>query len=101
VSATTTSTLAVDPDTAFIRADAIPREETGQETTNGSGKATVTLSNTYSELVSINLQPSGTAARSAVYDNVNLTAGTFDIYLFDSSGTAVTSEAVSWLFKGT
>lgn len=84
------------------RIDVVPRRETGTVTTSASAAVTVTLGSKYAAANSIQLTPTGTAARTAIYDNVVVsTTGTnsFDVYLFNSSGTKISGD-VSWLFLG-
>lgn len=58
---------------------------------------TVNTSGSIDEILAIALTPTGTAARTAVY---SYTSGTsFDVYLFDSSGAAVTGQ-VAWTVRG-
>lgn len=58
---------------------------------------TVNTSGSIDEILAIALTPTGTAARTAVY---SYTSGTsFDVYLFNSSGAAVTGQ-VAWTVRG-
>lgn len=58
---------------------------------------TVNTSGAIDEILAIALTPLGTSSRVAVYD---YTSGTsFDVYLFNSAGAAVTGE-VSWTVRG-
>lgn len=66
-----------------------PGEETGTVTTSAAGPTTVTLSNTYYAVKNLQLTPSGTATRAAVYDNI-ITGdpSSFDVYLFRATPPA-------------
>lgn len=87
--------------TPSVRLDVVVREESGTVTTNASAAATVTLSQDYDFANWVGLTPSGTAARYAVYDNivVGSSPASFDVYLFDSSGTQISGD-VAWRFQG-
>lgn len=101
VKVTTTGAMRVASG-ATVQLAATPREETGTITTVASGASTVTLSNKYATAKSIQLTPTGTTSRQAVYDAVTLsTTGTnsFAVYLFNSAGTQIAGD-VSWVFKG-
>ena len=90
--ATTTSTMRVTVPTQNIRLDAIPREEVGTGATTGtSSPATVALSGEYVAVKKLTITPEGTTARSATYDNINLTAKTFDVYVFNDAGAPIAS----------
>lgn len=84
-----------------MRMDAVVREESGRVTTVSSGPKRISLKNTYGGASAIMLTPSGTASRAAVYDAINLatTPQTFDIYLFNASGTQIAGD-VSYRFQG-
>ena len=84
-----------------VRLDVVARESSGIATTLASGGKTVAVDGQYAFAKSIVLTPSGTAPRTAVYDNVQMgaTAASFDIYLFDSAGAQVAGD-VSWRFQG-
>ena len=84
----------------YLRLDVFAREETGIVTTSASGATTVTLDNAYFAAKNIQLAPSGTAPRSAVYDNIVTGDPThFDVYLFDASNNQIAGQ-VSWQFQG-
>ncbi len=84
----------------YLRLDVFAREETGVVTTSASGATTVTLDNDYFAVKNLLLSPSGTAPRTAVYDNIDTgDPTTFDVYLFNSSGTQISGD-VSWRFQG-
>lgn len=84
-----------------LRLDVKTREESGKVTTLASGAKTITLDNTYAKASAISLTAgSSTAARTAVYDNIVLgTPTTFNVYLFNASGTQIAGE-VSYRFIG-
>ncbi|MBP8284425.1 MAG: hypothetical protein KAX46_11035, partial [Chromatiaceae bacterium] len=84
-----------------LRLDVKTREESGQVTTLASGAKTITLNNTYTKASAISLTAgSSTAARTAVYDNIVLgTPTTFNVYLFNASGTQIAGQ-VSYRFIG-
>jgi hypothetical protein len=85
-----------------VRVEAFPREETGTVTTNASGATTVSLAGHYAAAKAIQLTANGTAARTAVYDNVVVhptSTNSFDVYAFNSSGTQISCD-VSWVFQG-
>lgn len=79
----------------------IPRTESGESTSSASGPTTISLKNTYSTCVDINIIPQGTTAKSATYDNIDLSSGpqTFDVYVFDASGNQIASD-FRWTWKG-
>ncbi|MFT5766732.1 MAG: hypothetical protein ACI9DH_000551 [Halioglobus sp.] len=73
-----------------ITADVVAREEVGSGTSSSTVATTITLTNDYSAVRSINIIPEGTTALTAVYDNISLgSPTTFDVYVFDSAGTQV------------
>jgi hypothetical protein len=84
-----------------VRLDVIARESSGIVTTLASGGKAVTIDGQYAFAKSIVLTPSGSAPRIAVYDNVQMAAGSasFDVYLFDASGAQIAGD-VSWRFQG-
>ncbi len=100
VTAAAGNVLLQDGTLPAVRLDVVTREESGTVTTSASAAATVTLSQTYEFANWIGLQPSGTAVRTAVYDNVQVgDPTTFDVYLFDGSGAQISGD-VSWRFQG-
>lgn len=100
ITAAGTDVVFVSQPFVHIRCDVIPRVENNTVTTDGTGKATVTLGQIYSRAIAINLQPSGNAPRTAVYDNVQLgDPSEFDIWLFDAAGDGIAGD-VGYTFKG-
>lgn len=98
--ATTTSTLLVTAPTQQIRLDAIPRDEVGTGTSSASGATTVTLSNAYIAVKKLTITPEGSTARMGLYDNVVVgSPTTFDVYVFNDSGTKIAS-AFRYAFQG-
>ncbi len=94
------NSLMVEVPYVYFRVDAFPRTETGSLTTSAAGATTVVLEHDYVSFIAINLQPSGTTPRTAVFDNVQMgSPSSFDVYLFDASGDQVAGD-VSWEFKG-
>jgi hypothetical protein len=88
----TTSTLMVTIPTENIRLDAIPRTESGSGTSSAAGPVTITLENDYIATKKLTITPSGTTARSAIYDNIILgNPTTFDVYVFNDSGVKIAS----------
>lgn len=98
--ALTTATLHVTVPTQNIRLDAVPREEVGTGTSSASAATTVTLSNSYVATKKITVTPEGNTARMAVYDNIVMgPPTTFDVYVFDATGTQIAS-AFRWQYQG-
>lgn len=90
--ALTTGTLKVTIPAQSIRVDAIPREEVGTGTSSASGAVTITLTNPYVACKKLTITPQGTTARSATFDNIVLgNPTTFDVYVFNDSGTKIAS----------
>jgi hypothetical protein len=85
----------------FIRADVVTRTEEGVSTSSASGPTTVTLNNVFSAVRSLNITPSGSQPRTAVYDNIVLgNPTTFDVYIFDTSNDQQLAVEFSYAFKG-
>ena len=98
--ATTTSTLLVTAPTQRIRVDAIPREEVGTGTSSASGPVTVTLENPYVAVKKLIVTAEGSTARFALADNITVgDPTTFDVYVFNDSGTKLAS-AFRYAFQG-
>lgn len=85
--------------TQTIRLDAVPREEVVEGTSSSAGATTITLTNSYAKAKRITVQPSGTTARFGIYDNVDLGAGTVDVYIFNDSGALIVSDFML-IFQG-
>jgi len=86
--------------TEHVRIDAIPREENFSDTSTSTGAKTITCANVYAAIKDISVNPVGAAARSGVYDNVVLgNPTTFDVRIFDGSGTQV-ANAFTATFMG-
>ena len=99
VTSASAATLMVDG-AVTMRLDVFAREEAGSDTSLSTGGDTVTLSGSYTFTKSIQVQPQGTAARSAVVDNIVMGAtSTFDVYIFTASGAQV-AEDYYWRFQG-
>lgn len=98
--ALTTSTLHVTAPTQNIRLDAVPREEVGTGTSSASAATTITLTNEYVATKKITITPEGNTARMAVYDNIVMgPPTTFDVHVFDTTGTRIAS-AFRWQYQG-
>lgn len=85
-----------------IRMDAKLKNDAGFGAANAadSGGTTVNFNVTFVDIESITVTPSGTAARIAVYDFVDVPNPTsFKVLLFDTAGTRV-SGGFSWSVKG-
>lgn len=87
-----------------LQVDAIARAESsgGTLTSNASGATTITLAGEYSKALRIVVTVGGTTAASYVVDNVVLAIGSansFDVYIFDSSGTQI-ARSFRWEFQG-
>lgn len=85
-----------------IRFDSKLKNDAGTGTANAadSGGTTVNFNVSFVDVESITVTPSGTAARIAVYDFVDVQNPTsFKVLLFDTAGTRV-SGAFSWSAKG-
>lgn len=101
LSAAAGNVLLQDGTLPTVRLDVVTREETGTVTTSASGASTVTLNQAYEFANWIGLQPSGTASRTAVFDNVQVgDPTTFDVYLFDDATGMQVSGDVAWRFQG-
>ena len=84
----------------FIHADIVAREETGISTSSASTYKRITLSGQYAAVRSIILTPQSSTPRVAVFDNLIYGGVTsFDVYIFDNSGTQVASN-FAWQFSG-
>jgi len=94
-----TDVFALELPDFYSRCDAIPRKESGQGTSNASGPTTITLERTYNAARRIVITPKGTAALTAVVDNVQPEAGRFDVYIFNSAGDQVSAEFF-WEWEG-
>jgi hypothetical protein len=79
----------------------IPRTEYSDTpvTSNASGPTTITLSGKYSTAIDINISILGQDSADWTFDNLNLNAGSFDIYIFDKDGAQV-SRQFKWRFLG-
>lgn len=98
--ALTTSTMLVTVPDQSIRLDAIPREEVGSGTSSASGPVTVVLENSYVAVKKLTISPQGSTARSATFDNIVMgSPTTFDVYVFNDSGTKIAS-AFQYQFQG-
>lgn len=83
-----------------VRIDAIPREESGDNTSLATGAKTITLANVYAATKTINITPTGTVARIGVVDNIVMgSPSKFDVYVFDAAGAQV-ANGFQWTFKG-
>ena len=84
-----------------LRLDVLAREEAGRIAASATGPAVVSLLNHYATIKSLVLTPGGTAPRTAVYDNIDLTTtpNTFDVYLFDANNDQIAGD-VSYRFLG-
>lgn len=85
-----------------IRMDAKLKNDAGISAANAAdiGGTTVNFNVTFVDVESITVTPSGTAARIAVYDFVDVPNPTsFKVLLFDTAGTRV-SGGFSWSVKG-
>ena len=71
----------------------------GPITSSASGPTTVTLQGKYSTAQDINISIIGTESADWTYDNLDLSAGTFDIYIFDKNGNQVARQ-FTWHFRG-
>lgn len=79
---------------------AITREESGEDTSSAGAATTITCTNDYAAVASIQITAKGTAARTAVWDNLSVgDPTTFDVYIFDSGGTQVANDFY-WTLKG-
>lgn len=84
-----------------VRVNAVPNEESGSSTSLSSGGKQITLTSNYTLAHTIIVTPIGTSSLSAVVDNILVTGSTdtFDVYIFNSSGTQVANDFL-WTFKG-
>jgi len=92
------SALLADGDVT-LRLDVVAQEETGSGTTDGTGKATISLDRTYTYAKAISVTPQGTSGLMAVVDNVDPSSG-FDVWIFDSTGAAAASIDFFYRFLG-
>ena len=86
-----------------VKLDKKLRSDTGRGTANSgdSGGTTVTFNAPFVDVEAINVTPSGTTARIAIYDFVDAPNPTsFKVLLFDTSGNRV-SGGFSWQARGT
>ena len=86
-----------------VKLDKKLRSDTGRGTANSgdSGGTTVTFNVPFVDVEAINVTPSGTTARIAIYDFVDAPNPTsFKVLLFDTSGNRV-SGGFSWQARGT
>jgi len=89
--------------TLNVKLDKKLKSDTGTGTANSgdTGGTTVTFNVPFVDIESINVTPSGTAARIPVYDFVDApNPTTFKVLLFDTSGNRV-SGGFSWQARGT
>lgn len=101
-----TETALVTTPTMKLQLEAVPFEESGTGTSQGSGAETVSLSRQYGVVkdVQITAKASGSppGPSTAVYDNIQLSASpvsTFDVYVFDADGNQVAVDFY-WRWKG-
>ena len=84
------STLIVDGDVT-LRLDVVAQEETHTGTSNASAAVTVSLDRTYTYTKAVEVTPisdyGSYGAMVGVVDNINLSAGTLDVYVFQLDGT--------------
>lgn len=86
--------------TASARIDAIPRVEDGKAISAASGPTTIVLASEYVSAKRISVTPLGTAPRTYSVDAVTMgSPSSFDVYIFDISGTQVAS-GFRWNFEG-
>lgn len=86
--------------TATVRIDAVPRTESGESTSLASGGKTITLAGSYAAVKTLTATPLGTSARTYTIDNIIVgTTTSFDVYVFDVSGTQVAG-GFQWSFNG-
>lgn len=91
--ALTTATMLVRAPSQTIRLDAIPRSETGSDTSSASTYKRITLANDYIAVKKLTVTALGTTARMAVADNiVTGDPTTFDVYVFNDAGTKIASD---------
>ena len=86
-----------------VKLDKKLKSDTGTGTANSgdTGGTTVTFNVPFVDIESINVTPSGTTARIAIYDFVDApNPTTFKVLLFDTSGNRV-SGGFSWQARGT
>jgi hypothetical protein len=83
-----------------VSLDAIPRTRGGSATSLASGPKTITLDVAFAAFREINITPQGTAPRQWVVDALTPgTPTTFDVYIFDASGTQVACDFL-WTASG-
>lgn len=100
IGAATTSTILATIPAMRVRVDAVPREENGASTSSATLATTITCANEYAAAQSILITPLGTTALSAVVDNIVVgNPTTFDVYIFNVSGTQVANDFI-WHFGG-
>lgn len=97
----TTSTMVINkpPRMALI---ATSKTEANTTTSLASGASVISLVNKYFKAVRITVTPLGTSSKTATVDNVIVStsgANSFDVYIFNSSGTQIASDFY-WEFEG-
>jgi hypothetical protein len=85
-----------------LRLDRKIFSDEGMDTSSGTGAKTVNFVKTFVDVRSIQVTPSGTVERKAVYDydgSSNPPDQFFDVYIFDADGNLVESD-FSWQVRG-
>ena len=83
----------------FGQVTTVPHTESGEDTSSSTAAKTITLDNDYAQVQQITITPQGTTSAHGVVDNIDLSAGTFDVYIFNSSGSQI-SRDFYWTFVG-
>lgn len=100
IEATAGNTFAVTLPGVSCRLTVVTNEESGTDTSSASAAKTITLASDYTLAKSIIVTPQGTTSATGVVDNVVLgDPSTFDVYVFDASGTQVARD-FTWRFQG-
>jgi len=85
----------------LIRINAIPKAENGETISLSTGGKEIQLVNDYTKVKAITVTPVGTTSLTSVINDIDLTStpNTFDVYIFNSSGTRVANNFI-WKFEG-